>query len=58
MPTEIGQYIYTIRTGAVERVFNVHVNKSSIEVNPITDGLALYLSSFSRSNSETDTRSI
>ena len=48
----IGDHTLQIKTGSVTKTFNIHVNESSIHVEPITDALELYLDSYGRNNSE------
>lgn len=47
-----GNYELKIVCGETEKVFNIHINKSSIEVNAVSQGLALALTTSGRSNSE------
>ena len=45
-------------SGITEKEINLNVRESSIKIAPVTDNLALYLSSVGRSNTETNTRDI
>lgn len=49
----MGNHIYKIKTGDIEREFNVHVYESTIDVEPVTSSQVLYLTTFGRSNAET-----
>lgn len=57
-PLDIGNHILKISTGVqgtnsyVERSFNIHVNETRIDVEAATQGLALNLNAFGRSNDE------
>jgi len=52
-PTVTGNHIYTVQTGDIIRMFNVHIYESTIQVDPVTENQVLYLSTFGRSNAET-----
>lgn len=41
-----------IKTGNTEKVFNVHIARSDINVQPVSANLALFLTSYGRSNAE------
>ena len=47
-----GDYEMKIKTGVTEKVFNVHIARSEINVQPVSANLALFLTSYGRSNSE------
>jgi len=46
-----GNHTLIIRTGRVSKIFNVKVVESTVHVEPVTQSLALELSSYGRSNS-------
>jgi len=52
IPTVVGNHIYTIQTGSVQRIFNAHVFESTINVQPIETSQVLYLTTSGRSNAE------
>jgi hypothetical protein len=47
-----GNYILEIACGSTKKIFNIHINKSSVELTPITTDLALGLTTQGRSNAE------
>lgn len=47
-----GSLILSIQAGNTVRPFNITVNELDIDVDPVTNDLALYLSSYGRSNNE------
>ena len=47
-----GMFNMVIKTGDVEKSFNIHVAESEIDVQPVTANLALALTSYGRSNAE------
>lgn len=47
-----GNYILEIRCGITSKTFNIHINKSSITIEPVKTDLALALGTQGRSNSE------
>ena len=47
-----GDYEMKIKTGVTEKVFNVHIARSDINVQPVSANLALFLTSYGRSNAE------
>ena len=49
---DMGDYALSIVCGSVMRVFSIDVTESSIDVEPVTQDLALFLTSAGRSNSE------
>ena len=51
-PSVVGNHIYRAETGEVYRQFGVHVYESTIDVQPVTSSLVLYLTTFGRSNAE------
>lgn len=51
-PMEVGELVQTIRCGTNYASWNRTVTESTIEVEAETEALALYLSSYGRSNSE------
>ena len=48
----VGNHTLTIRTGRVEKTFNIHVKESTVVAEPVEQALALSLSSYGRSNAE------
>ena len=48
----VGNHTLSIRTGTVSKVFNIYVKESTIHVEPVTQAVALALSSYGRSNAE------
>ena len=52
-PTIVGNHTYLIKTGSVERQFNVHIYESTINIEPVSASQVLSLTTFGRSNAET-----
>lgn len=48
----IGNHTLEIRTGAVSKLFQVHVFESTIHVEPVEQGLVLALNAYGRNNAE------
>lgn len=51
-PIDFGLFEYKIKCQNVEKVFLIDVKQAEIDVEPVTQSLALYLTSTGRSNSE------
>lgn len=51
-PDNIGTHTLEIRSGAAVRTFTLTVAESSIDIEPVSEDLELYLNSFGRSNNE------
>ena len=49
---DMGEYSLSIVCGSVMRLFPIEVTESSIDIEPVTQDLALFLTSAGRSNSE------
>lgn len=53
-PSEVGPLTLAIVCGSTRKTFAVTVTETSMDVEPVTNDLALYLSSYGRSNREAD----
>lgn len=53
-PTEVGQLTLTVICGSTRKPFAITVTETSMDVEPVTNDLALYLSSYGRSNREAE----
>lgn len=52
--SDVGDHVFSIKSGETERSFNVNVKKLEVEVKAETLGLALHLSSENRGNEESE----
>ncbi len=51
-PKQVGTFVFKIVCGETERLFNITVKESEIDVHAVTEDLKLYLTSTGRSNYE------